>query len=195
MLPEKNSVSENPDKDQHVVLNAQKTVTAYPPLQFCWLRLLLDLLYIPKWRGSKETAVFAGELGAADIADVIRRSRRIHRLDQHEPPSFLQTKLLLILKGGHVGERLEMVVEPGRTHVRLLGDKLYRKWLVEVLFQPDDGLHDAAGIAIRLCHSLKLFALLATPQAVQILPMQKRCEYSTVLRPSEEPEQAEYRIE
>jgi hypothetical protein len=52
MLPEKNSVSENPDKDQHVVLNAQKTVTAYPPLQFCWLRLLLDLLYIPKWRGS-----------------------------------------------------------------------------------------------------------------------------------------------
>ena len=69
------------------------------------------------------------------------------------------------------------------------------KWLVEVLFQPDDGLHDAADIAIRLCHSLKLFALLATPQAVKDLPMQQRCEYSTVLRLSEEPEQAEYRIE
>jgi hypothetical protein len=27
----------------------------YPSLQFCWLRLLPDLLYIPKWRGSKET--------------------------------------------------------------------------------------------------------------------------------------------
>jgi Isochorismatase family len=39
----------------------------HPPLQFCWLRLLPNLLYIPKWRGSKETAVFAGELGAADI--------------------------------------------------------------------------------------------------------------------------------
>jgi hypothetical protein len=72
---------------------------SHPPLQFCWLRLLPNLLYIPKWRGSKETAVFAGELGAADIANVIRRSRRIHRLDQHEPPSFLQTKLLLILMG------------------------------------------------------------------------------------------------
>ena len=34
----------------------------YPPLQFCWLRLLPDLLHIPKWRGTKETAVFAGEL-------------------------------------------------------------------------------------------------------------------------------------
>src|SRR6202046_4015278 len=145
---------------------------SHPPLQFCWLRLLPNLLYIPKWRGSKETAVFAGELGAADIANVIRRSRRIHRLDQHEPPSFLQTKLLLILKGGHVGERLEMVVEPRRTHVRFLSDELYRKWLVKVLFQPADGLYDAAGIAVRLCHSLKLFALLATPQAVKNLPMQ-----------------------
>ena len=65
-------------------------VKPFPPLQFCWLRLLPDLLYIPKWRGSKETVVFAGELGAADIANVIRRSRRIHRLDQHEPSSLLQ---------------------------------------------------------------------------------------------------------
>jgi hypothetical protein len=40
-----------------------------------------------------------------------------------------------------------------------------------------------------------LFALLATSQAVKDLPMQQRCEYSTVLRLSEEPEQAEYRIE
>jgi len=56
-----------------------------------------------------------------------------------------------------------MVVEPRRTHVRFLSDEFYRKGLVEVLFQPEDGLHDAAGIAIRLCHSLKLFALLATP--------------------------------
>src|ERR1700723_3803417 len=62
---------------------------SHPLLQFCWLSLLPELLHIPKWRGSKETAVFAGELGAADIANVIRRSRRIHRLGQHEPPSLL----------------------------------------------------------------------------------------------------------
>ncbi len=30
--------------------------------QFCCLRLLAGLLHIPKWRGSKETAVFTGEL-------------------------------------------------------------------------------------------------------------------------------------
>src|ERR1700728_4133397 len=54
-----------------------------------------------------------------------------------------------------------MVVEPRRTHVRFLSDELYRKWLVKVLFQAADGLYHAAGIAIRLCHSLKLFALLA----------------------------------
>src|ERR1700722_6111308 len=144
----------------------------HPALQF-WLRLLPNLLHIPKWRGSKETAVLAGELGAADIANVIRRSRRIHRLDQHEPPSLLQAKTLLILKGRHVGECLEMMMQSRRTHVRFLSDKLYRKWLVKVLFQPEDGLHDAAGIAIRLCPSLKLFALLATPQAVQDLPLQQ----------------------
>jgi hypothetical protein len=40
----------------------QRTLGPYPPSQFCWLRLLAGLLYIPKWRGSKETAVFAGEL-------------------------------------------------------------------------------------------------------------------------------------
>jgi hypothetical protein len=40
----------------------QRTLGGYPPSQFCWLRLLAGLLYIPKWRGSKETAVFAGEL-------------------------------------------------------------------------------------------------------------------------------------
>ena len=84
---------------------------AYPPLQSRWLKLLPDLLHIPKWRGSKETAVFAGELGAADIANVIRRSRRIHRVGQHEPSSLLQAKVFLILKGGHVGECLEMVLE------------------------------------------------------------------------------------
>jgi len=57
-----------------------------------------------------------------------------------------------------------------------------------------DGFRDAAGMTIRLCHSLKLLTLLATPQAVKNLPMQQRCEYSTVLRLSEEPEQPEYRI-
>src|ERR1700733_13058640 len=88
-----------------------------------------------------------------------------------------------------------MVVESRRTHVRFPGDKLYRKWLIEVLFQPDDSLHHAAGIAIRLCHSLKLLTLLATPQAVKDFPPQQGCEHSTVLRLSEEPEQAEYRLE
>jgi len=51
------------------------------------------------------------------------------------------------------------------------------------------------GIAIRLCHSFKLFALLATQQAVKNLAVQQGCEYSTVLRRSEEPEQSKYRIE
>ena len=87
-----------------------------------------------------------------------------------------------------------MVVEPRRTHVRFLSDEFYRKGLVEVLFQPEDGLHDAAGIAIRLCHSLKLFALLATPQAIKNLPLQQGCEYGTV-RLSQQPQQSEYRIE
>src|ERR1700722_7643223 len=88
-----------------------------------------------------------------------------------------------------------MVVQSRRTHVRFMGDKFYRKRLVEVLFQPDDGFRDAAGMTIRLCHSLKLLTLLATPQAVKNLPVQQRCEYSTVLRLSEELEQSHYRIE
>jgi len=62
-------------------------------------------------------------------------------------------------------------------------------------FNHDDCFHDAAGIPIRLSQSLKLFALLATPQAVKNLTLQQRCEHSTVLRLSEELEQSEYRIE
>ena len=75
-----------------------------------------------------------------------------------------------------------------------MGDKFYRKRLVEVLFEPDHGFHDAAGVAVRLRHSLRLFAMLATPQAVKDLPLQQWCEYSTVFRLSKKPEQTEYRI-
>ncbi|MCU1250985.1 MAG: putative ester cyclase, partial [Edaphobacter sp.] len=44
------------------LLFRQRALDPYPPLQFCWLRLLPDLLHIPKWRRSEETAVFAAEL-------------------------------------------------------------------------------------------------------------------------------------
>ena len=42
--------------------NSSLLQAVYPPLQFCWPRRLPDLLHIPTWRGSKETAVFAAEL-------------------------------------------------------------------------------------------------------------------------------------
>src|ERR1700688_2369818 len=61
----------------------------------------------PEAAGSKETAVFAAELRATDIPNVIRRGRRIHRVGQHESSSLLQAKVFLILKGAHVGECLE----------------------------------------------------------------------------------------
>src|ERR1700687_5435567 len=95
---------------QTPLLFSQRALDPYSPSQFCCLRLLAGLLHIPQRRSSKEAAVFAAELRATGIPNVISRARRIHRVGQHEPSSLLQAKVLLILKGGHVGECLEMVV-------------------------------------------------------------------------------------
>jgi hypothetical protein len=74
------------------------------------------------------------------------------------------------LKRGHVGECLKWWWSPEGLNVRFMGDKLIEEGLSKYSFSQMTGFYDAAGIAIRLRHSLKLFALLATPQTVPIAP-------------------------
>src|SRR5918998_1981823 len=75
----------------------------------------LELLDVPSRRIAEQPAILATELRRTLVPDLIRCARRVHRPCQHQPPSFLEPELLLVLQRTHRGYRLEVRVERRRA--------------------------------------------------------------------------------
>ena len=99
-------------------------------------------------RVAEEPAIFAGELGGADISHLPAGDARVHHGGQHQTPGFLEAKGLLELEGAQGRDRLEVHVESGNAHVRQLGQFLDLDGLGEMAAKPSDRFLDAVNAGI-----------------------------------------------
>ena len=93
---------------------------------------VLQGLDIANWGLPKESPVLAIELARAFVADLERRTCRVHFTREHALPRGVQAKLLLKLQRTHRGKGAKMVVQRRSTHACNRCQVLYPQRLLVV---------------------------------------------------------------
>ncbi len=82
----------------------------------CQLRLFTKMFNVLDRRASELASVLPAELRSASVSDLISDCCSVHGFGKEQPPCFLESKLLLILEGAHIGKSAEMFEQTGGAH-------------------------------------------------------------------------------
>src|SRR6185437_6070461 len=144
---------------------------------------------VPAGRHPEEARIFTAELGRALVADAIGDPGYAAGLGGDHPARLDQPKLLLVLKRGHRGERLEMLVEGRGAHAGRPGQIGYPDGPREVLAQQGERPTDALGVALGLSEPGDRGAMGTGEQPVINLPKRLPAEDREGRRRIEKPQQ------
>ena len=101
-------------------------------------------------RPSEQPRVLPAELRSAQVADSVTCVARVHLLEQHQAPGFVQPERLLVLERAHRGDRFETLVERRRAHVGRSGHLLDGDGLREISRIQATALADPVHSGLRL---------------------------------------------
>ena len=142
------------------------------PARFC----------VPHRRLAEEPAVLPIELACTFIADLEGGACGIQAVIEHALSGYMQTKLLLVLKGAHRGERTKLMVQRRYTHPRHGREFLNAQGPGVVHPEPLDCLRCPMALLSQGCDGAEMLPLRATKQSVDDLTLDQAAEEWNVLR-------------
>ena len=139
--------------------------------------------------------VLPAELRSTQVADAVTRVARVHLLEQHQAPGFVQPERLLVLERAHRGDRFETLVERRRAHVGRSGHLLDGDGLGEMFAYPGHGLGDPVHSGLRLSDLGDTSTNRTAQQTNQDLVDHQRSEEVRVCRPGHQIQQSRHRVD
>ena len=106
-------------------------------------------LDIANWGPAKESPVLPIELARAFVADLERRTCRVHFARKHALPRGMQAKPLLKLQRTHRRKGAKMVVQRRSTHASNRCQVLYTQRLLVVGTEPGNRLRRPVALGLR----------------------------------------------